>query len=50
MNKYDRELLAEIDLKLQQGQESIRDVEILLEKRQQIINSSIHEPKKDKTN
>lgn len=49
MNKYDKEMLAQIDLKLQQGQESIEDIEILLKRREQIINSSIHEHIKPRT-
>lgn len=50
MNKYDKEMLAQIDLKLQQGQESIEDIEILLKRREQIINSEyIHEHIKPRT-
>lgn len=38
MNKYDRDLLSQIDLKLRSGVTSFEEVEILEKQRENIIN------------
>lgn len=38
MNKHDREMLRQIDIELQQGQNSIEYIEILLKRKENIIS------------
>lgn len=38
MNKHDREMLAQIDLELQQGHNSVEHIEILLKRKDKITN------------
>lgn len=49
MNKHDREMLAQIELELQQGQNSIEDIEILLKRKEKIINFYIKDDNKPRT-
>ena len=38
MNKHDRAMLAQIDLELQQGHNSVEHIEILLKRKEKITN------------
>lgn len=49
MNKYDKEMLRQIELELQQGQNSIEDIEILLKRKEKIINFYIKDDNKPRT-